>query len=446
VVPGALRDKDLFAVLRRHDVLLHHPYESFVPVMDFLGSAAKDPKVVAIKQTVYRTGADSALMESLMAAARAGKEVTVVVELMARFDEETNINWAERLESVGAHVVYGVVGHKTHAKMAMVIRRENGRLHRYVHLGTGNYHPRTARLYEDFGLLTANETLCADVHEVFRRLTGLGRAGALQSLLQSPFTLRDTVIAAIRREAHHARAGRKGQVTAKVNALLSEDVIEALYDASQAGVKIDLIVRGVRAAAGREGAVREHPRSLDRRTFPRAQPDLLLLERRRARDVWLSSADWMDRNLLRRVEVAFPILDRKLRKRVIDEGLAEHLADNTAAWVMNSEGEYTRRRPGRARPAQFPGATAPASRRRSLRFSRLRSEVRNRAPHRRVFAGVYHRDDIRTPRRPRCSRPDSPRPSASATRSCRAACSGSACAELGVGGGQRRRTGLHHRA
>ncbi|HWS75652.1 MAG TPA: polyphosphate kinase 1, partial [Quisquiliibacterium sp.] len=211
-VPSVLRDRNLFDAIRKADILLHHPYESFVPVMDFLNSAATDPNVVAIRQTVYRTGADSVLMESLLAAARAGKEVTVVLELMARFDEEANINWAERLERAGAHVIYGVVGHKTHAKMALVLRREGGKLRRYAHLGTGNYHPRTARLYEDFGLFTADQEICADVHEIFRRLTGLGQAGELNALLQSPFTLHDRVLASIRREAEHAKAGRRAYI------------------------------------------------------------------------------------------------------------------------------------------------------------------------------------------------------------------------------------------
>ena len=244
-VPTAVARRDLFASIRRQDLLLHHPYESFVPVMDFLRSAAVDPKVVAIKQTIYRTGADSALMESLVAAARAGKEVTVVVELMARFDEEANINWASRLEEAGAHVVYGVVGHKTHAKLALLLRREDGVLRRYAHLGTGNYHPNTARLYEDFGLFTADPEICADVHEVFRRLTGTGRGVELRCLLQAPFTLAEHVLMAIRREAEAARAGRRAYIAAKVNALLDPTVIEALYRASQDGVKIDLIVRGV---------------------------------------------------------------------------------------------------------------------------------------------------------------------------------------------------------
>ena len=351
-VPAALRDKDLFSAIRKHDVLLHHPYESFDPVRDFLSSAATDPAVVAIKQTVYRTGADSVLMEALVKAARAGKEVTVVVELFARFDEETNINWAERLEAVGAHVVYGVVGFKTHAKMALVIRREPGKegrpiLRRYAHLGTGNYHPRTARVYEDFGLLTANADVCADVHELFRRLTGLGQDGALRALLLAPFTLHDTVIASIRREAEHARMGRRARIAAKVNALLEIGVIEALYDASRAGVKIDLIVRGVCALRPGVKGLSENirVRSVVGRFLEHSR--VYFFHNDGAKDVWLASADWMGRNLLRRVEVAFPVRDRKLKERVIAEGIDEHLRDNDAAWLMDGDGRYTRRRPGR---------------------------------------------------------------------------------------------------
>ena len=346
-VPAALVGRDLFEAIARQDILLHHPYQSFEPVMQFLASAATDPKVLAIKQTVYRTGADSALMESLVAAARAGKEVTVVVELMARFDEETNINWAARLEQVGAHVVYGVVGHKTHAKMALVLRREAGQLRRYVHLGTGNYHPRTARLYEDFGLLTADPVLCGDVQEVFRRLTGVGQAGPLQALLQAPFTMYEAVIASIQRERDHARAGRKAYLSAKVNSLMEPGVVEALYEASQAGVTIDLIVRGY--CALRPGIPGLSERITVRSVIGR------FLEHSRvfyfwndgAQDVWLSSADWMDRNLLRRVEVAFPVKDRRLRRRVIQEAMREHLADNCSAWVMDADGHYERRHPRR---------------------------------------------------------------------------------------------------
>ncbi len=343
-VPAVLQGRDLFSAIRKRDILLHHPYESFNPVMAFLSSAATDPKVVAIKQTIYRTGTDSALMELLIEAARIGKEVTVVVELMARFDEEANINWAARLEQVGAHVVYGVVGHKTHAKMAMIVRREEGKLRRYVHLGTGNYHPRTARLYEDFGLFTADEKICADVHELFRRLTGLGRAGELNALVQSPFTLHEMVLNSIRREARHAKAGRKGYIAAKVNALLEPTVIDALYKASQAGVKIDLIVRGVCALRPGVPGLSENirVRSIVGRFLEHSR--IYHFWNDGQRDVWLSSADWMDRNLLRRVEVAFPLLDARLKKRVIQEGLIEHLRDNASAWLMDSDGRYQRKR------------------------------------------------------------------------------------------------------
>ena len=344
-LPAVLRDHDLFSAIGKADILLHHPYESFEPVTQFLSSAATDPKVVAIKQTIYRTGADSELMESLVQAARAGKEVTVVLELMARFDEEANINWAERLEQVGAHVVYGVVGHKTHAKMALVVRREGGRLRRYAHLGTGNYHVRTARLYEDFGLFTADEEVCADVHEIFRRLTGLGQSGALRVLSQSPFTLHAMVLASIRREAEHARAGRKAFIAAKVNALLEPAVIEALYKANRAGVKIELIVRGVCALRPGVKGLSENirVRSVVGRFLEHSRIFYFWNDARQ--DVWLSSADWMDRNLLRRVEVAFPVRDKRLKRRVISEGLDEHLRDNVSAWLMDADGHYTLRRP-----------------------------------------------------------------------------------------------------
>lgn len=236
---------ELLDVIRKQDVLLHHPYQSFQPVIDLLNLAASDPDVVAIKMTVYRTGTDSVLMESLIAAARAGKQVTVIVELMARFDEEANISWAQRLEDAGAHVVYGVYGYKVHAKMLMVVRREEGCLRRYVHLGTGNYHPRTARLYTDFGLLTCNEDIASDVNDLFVQITGLGRASKLKYLLSSPFTLQPGMVERIAREAGHARDGKPAQIIAKMNALLEPGVIDALYQASQAGVKIQLIVRGV---------------------------------------------------------------------------------------------------------------------------------------------------------------------------------------------------------
>ena len=248
--------------------------------------------------------------------ARAGKEVTVVLELMARFDEETNINWAAKLEEVGAHVVYGVVGHKTHAKLALVIRREAGGLRRYAHLGTGNYHPRTARLYEDFGLFTADEDLCTDVQEVFRRLTGLGTAGKLKALLQAPFTLHATMMEAIRRETEAARAGRKGHVIAKLNALLEEQIIDALYEASQAGVRVDLIVRGVCALRPGVPGLSENirVRSIVGRFLEHHR--VFYFYAGGEEKVYLSSADWMERNFFRRVEIAFPVRRPDLRARM----------------------------------------------------------------------------------------------------------------------------------
>ena len=336
-------EAEVFQTIARGDVLLHHPFESFDPVLDFLRAAASDPAVVAIKQTIYRTGAESELMELLLKAARSGKEVTVVVELMARFDEETNLNWAARLEEVGAHVVYGVVGHKTHAKMLLVVRREAGRLKRYAHLGTGNYHPRTARLYTDFGLLTANDTLTADVNEVFRQLTGLSKARKLSHLWQAPFTLHDNVLAAIAAEAARARAGGRARIIGKMNALLEPRVIAALYAASKAGVKVDLIVRGACALVPGVAGVSENIRvvSVVGRFLEHSR--ICWFDNGAEPLVYLSSADWMDRNFFRRVEVCFPVLDSKLAKRVLSEGLSPYLKRDAGAWELDSAGSYARR-------------------------------------------------------------------------------------------------------
>ncbi len=343
----AKRPVDMFEVIRSGDVLLHHPFQSFAPVVSFLEQAAVDPNVVAIKQTVYRTGTDSVLMEALIKAARNGKEVTAVVELKARFDEEANINWAARLEEVGAHVVYGVVGHKTHAKALLVVCREEARLRRYAHLGTGNYHPRTARLYTDFGLLTADEQMCSDVNSLFTQVTSLGRPGKLHHLWQSPFTLHTNVIDAIRNEARLAKEGKPARIIAKMNALLEPETIEALYAASQSGVKIDLIVRGVCALKPGVPELSENirVRSIVGRFLEHHRVFYFRNDDRH--DVYLSSADWMDRNFFRRIEIAFPILDRKLRQRVIREGLNVYLADNLQSWEMKADVTYTRRVPGK---------------------------------------------------------------------------------------------------
>ena len=340
---------DIFEQLRRGDILLHHPFESFQPVIDFIEQAAADINVLAIRQTVYRTGADSKLMQALVRAAQSGKEVIVVVELMARFDEEANINWASRLEEVGAHVVYGVVGHKTHAKLALVIRREEDGLRRYAHLGTGNYHARTAKLYTDFGLLTADETITADVSSMFTQITGLGKAGKLKRLWQSPFTLHGEIIAAIENETRLAEAGKPAAIIAKMNALLEPHVIAALYAASQAGVKIDLIVRSVCAlrpgVAGLSDNIRV--RSVVGRFLEHSR--IFYFHNDGDEQVYLSSADWMDRNFFRRIESCFPVLNNKLKKRVINEGLKAYLRDNVQAWEMDAQGEFKRCTPRRAK-------------------------------------------------------------------------------------------------
>ena len=356
-LPDRLRDHpDILAAIRTHDILLHHPYQSFEPVVEFIRCAADDPDVVAIKQTVYRTGVNSVLMEALIEAARHGKEVTVVVELMARFDEEANINWAERLEQAGAQVVYGVFGLKTHAKLALIIRRErdaNGvmRLRPYAHLGTGNYHPRTTRLYTDFGLLTADPALCADVNEVFMHITSLAKAGRMKQLLLAPFTMHRRVVDMIRRETKHASDGKPARIVAKMNALLEEGVIRALYAASQAGVSIDLVIRGACALRPGVPGLSENirVRSILGRFLEHHR--VWYFENAGDPDVWLASADWMGRNLFRRIEVAFPIRDSELKRRVVDEGLLAYLADSRDAWTLASDGAWERTKPrGRAQP------------------------------------------------------------------------------------------------
>ncbi|MFZ4878798.1 polyphosphate kinase 1 [Janthinobacterium sp. Mn2066] len=343
---------DIFATLNKHDILLHHPYQSFQTVIDFIRSAAYDPAVVAIKQTIYRTGMNSDLMESLITAAKLGKEVTVIVELMARFDEEANINWADKLEQAGAQVVYGVVGLKTHAKVALVIRREEGALRFYAHLGTGNYHPTTTKLYTDFGLLTAKQDLAVEVNEVFIHLTSLTKPHNLSLLWLAPFGLQSEIIKAIRNEAKIARSGRRGRIIVKINALVDESVIRALYAASSDGVKIDLIVRGACTLKPGVPGLSENikVRSVIGRFLEHSR--IYYFRNDLAHDVYLASADWMSRNLFRRVEVAFPVQDRALKRRVIAEGLNPYLKDNTNAWELEPSGQYVRRKP-RAKQTLF---------------------------------------------------------------------------------------------
>jgi polyphosphate kinase len=348
-VPGfpakLVNHHDIFAVLGRQDVLLHHPFQSFEPVIDFIRSAATDPSVVAIKQTIYRAGANSELMEALIGAAQRGKEVTVIVELMARFDEEANINWAERLEEAGAQVVYGVVGLKTHAKLALVLRREPQGLRRYAHLGTGNYNPTTAKHYTDFGLLTADEALTADVNEVFIHLTSMTRPTQLSSIWLAPFSLQKEVVKAIRQEAAIAAGGKPARIIAKMNSLTDESVIRALYDASRDGVRIDLIVRGACALRPGVRGLSENirVRSVVGRFLEHSR--IFYFRNNLQHDVYLSSADWMNRNLFRRVEIAFPVRSPALKKRVLREGLQIYLKDNVNAWELGSDGHYRRRKP-----------------------------------------------------------------------------------------------------
>jgi len=340
VAPG----NDLFDALRKGDVLLHHPFESFEPVIELLRQACLDPQVVAIRMTLYRTGTGSILVDLLEDAARRGKEVTVVVELQARFDEEANINLAGRLEAVGAQVVYGVVGMKTHAKLLLVLRREERRgrvrLVPYVHLGTGNYHPTTTKLYTDFGMLSAERSICADVEKIFMHLTSMTSVQRLRHLWMAPFTLQKRIIAAINNEARLARSGKPGRIIAKVNALSDEATIEALYEASAAGVSIDLIVRGACALRPGVKGISENirVRSIIGRFLEHHR--IYYFGAAGADQVYLASADWMGRNLLRRIEIAWPVLDPALKARVMDEGLKPYLQDNTDAWLLGPGGRY----------------------------------------------------------------------------------------------------------
>jgi polyphosphate kinase len=339
---AGLDDEQPFRTLRAGDVLLHHPYQSFQSVLDLLSMAATDPDVLAIKQTLYRTGKDSKIIDHLIAAARNGKDVTVVVELRARFDEEANIRLADRLQEAGVQVMYGVVGYKTHAKMMLIVRREGKKLQRYAHLGTGNYHSGTARTYTDIGLMTADADITADVHDLFQQLSGLAPAIKLRRLLQSPFTLHKGLIKRIGREAANARAGKGGHIIAKMNALNEPTVIRALYEASQAGARIELIVRGACALRPGVPGVSENitVRSVIGRFLEHSR--VYWFANGGAPEIFCSSADWLERNLMRRVETCFPIVDPRLAERVFDETLATYLADNTGAWELRADGSYAK--------------------------------------------------------------------------------------------------------
>ncbi len=341
---GLGSQSNLFETIGTRDLLLHHPYDSFAPVIDFLRQAAADPKVLAVKQTLYRTGPDSPIVDQLVAAAKAGKEVTVVIELRARFDEQENITLANRLQEAGAHVVYGIVGYKTHAKMILVVRRERHGLRQYVHLGTGNYHTRTARQYEDYGLFTADREIGQDVHNMFLQLTSLGRVSRMNRLLHSPFTLHAGLIERIARERDHAAAGREGRIVAKLNALVEPGIIEALYEAAMAGVEINLVVRGMCCLRpGVEGvSERIRVRSIVGRFLEHSR--VYFFANDGDPQYWLSSADWMERNFFRRVETCFPVDDPKLRERLQRE-IDGYLNDNSQAWLLAADGKYARAQP-----------------------------------------------------------------------------------------------------
>ena len=335
---------DIFAAIRQKDLLVHHPYQSFAPVMDFVRQAAADPHVLAVKQTLYRTGDESPVVDALVAAANAGKDVTVIVELRARFDEEANIELSSRLQEAGAHVMYGVVGFKTHAKLLLVVRRESEGIRRYCHLGTGNYHPRTARLYTDYGLFTCDKDIGQDVHELFLQLTSLTQTPVLHRLLQSPFGLHKAMLEKLEREAAHARAGRPARVIAKMNALVDPQAIEALYRASRAGVKVELIVRGICALRPGIPGVSENitVRSILGRFLEHSR--VFYFYNDGDSELYGASADWMERNFFRRVEVAFPIQRRSHRERILRD-LEIYLSDNTHAWFLRPDGLYERRAP-----------------------------------------------------------------------------------------------------
>jgi len=335
---------DIFESIRKQDVLLHHPYESFAPVVDFIRQAANDPNVLAIKQTLYRTGPSSAVVNALVKAARLGKEVTVIVELRARFDEEANISLAAKLQEAGAHVVYGVVGYKTHAKMLLVIRREAQHLRQYAHLGTGNYHSRTARLYTDYGFFTSNKKICEDTNRVFHQLTSMGQTKNLNKLLQSPFTLQDTLEAKIERERQHAAHGKDGRIIVKLNSLVDAEMISALYQASQDGVKIDLIIRGMCSLRPGLEKISENIKVISIVGRFLEHDRVVYFKNDDSPEVFISSADWMERNLYHRVEIATPIENKVLQERIINE-LEYYLLDNVQAWKMDSNGGYTQAEP-----------------------------------------------------------------------------------------------------
>ena len=347
IQPGA----DLFELIRAQDILVHHPYESFACVVDFIERAAVDPQVLAIKQTLYRTSAPSPIIDALARAAQHGKQVTALLELKARFDEHNNIQWARSLEQAGVHVVYGVMGLKTHCKATLVVRREPEGIRRYVHLSTGNYNPITARIYTDLGLFTADPAFGEDTTQLFNLLTGYARAHDWRKLVVAPVALRERVVELIRREADHARAGRPARIIVKMNALVEPSVIDALYEASGAGVRIDLVIRGICCLRPGLDDTSENIQvvSIVDRFLEHSR--IFYFENGGHPDVFLASADWMQRNFFRRIETMFPIEDPRLKRRIIDEVLSVCLADNVKARLLRPDGTYERIVPEAEEPA-----------------------------------------------------------------------------------------------
>ena len=341
VVPKVFKKTEsIFSAMQKQDILLHHPFESFAPVIQLLREAARDPQVLAIKQTLYRSGADSEIVQVLAEAARNGKEVTAVIELRARFDEESNIEVANVLQEAGAVVVYGIVGYKTHAKMILIVRREQDQLVRYVHLVTGNYHAGNARMYTDYGLMTTHPDICEDVHRVFQELTGMGRSAKLKNLLHAPFTLHSELLKLIEQEIGFAQAGKAARIIIKVNALTEPQLITALYRASQAGVQVDLIIRSICCLIPKVKGMSEriHVRSIVGRFLEHTR--VYYFEHGGAKKLFCASADWMGRNLFSRVETCFPILDEKIKQRIVKDGLLSYLHDNQNAWELQANGEW----------------------------------------------------------------------------------------------------------
>lgn len=343
---------DLFSILRKRDLLVHHPYDSFTATVErFITTAAHDPNVLAIKMTLYRTSGDSPIVKALVSAAENGKQVAVLVELKARFDEENNILWARTLEKSGVHVVYGLVGLKTHTKTALVVRREGKTMRRYIHIGTGNYNPKTARLYTDLGLLSCRDELGADLTDLFNYLTGYSRQQSYRKLLIAPVNLRQQMLGLIRREIEQAKAGHHGRIVAKMNALVDPEIIATLYEASQAGVQIDLIVRGICCLRpGLEG-VSDNIRVISIVGRYLEHSRIFYFHNNGEEQVFIGSADWMPRNLDRRVEAVVPIEDPDIAKD-LQEILGILLADNRQAWDLQSDGRYVQRQPSKNCPEQ----------------------------------------------------------------------------------------------